>query len=492
LSTLKGHSDIIETLTYTEKDPLLIYSGGASSEIRRWERLQLNSFMYSHDKICFLKDAESFIKKHQDREINMNRKVEKPKLKSVRRRYSQILNTLPSSGFSGGNKSLNNLEMMLLPINIGFSELNKDFIEENTPKKEKKRPIKLKPSCLKLVYVDEYDYLISGYEDSRIVVWGYNDEILKIPINIADKDKGVKDSTNISPQNVQDITNSDSVTNRVSGLSIKYIFERHKGSISGLVTFSIDNTYWLISTGFDRRICVWNLTTGKFQDVLRIAGQPKEKEELAADDIITDIDYNPNRREYAYSSGDHMIYLRKFSQKGDEMPLQAVLQGHDDEVKQIKWNNIHKVWISGSDDRTIRIWPETGIPCLRVINNIGMVTALCVDLINGCIISGANDHVIRIFDPTKNYEIVQKHYGHQDEIKSIIHIAARNNYVSASWDGTIRVWNSYTQKTRSLQNQTFKNIERKNKLHGSSSSLDTPHLTLLTACYERYQSHQGQ
>jgi len=30
-----------------------------------------------------------------------------------------------------------------------------------------------------------------------------------------------------------------------------------------------------------------------------------------------------------------MIYLRKFSPKGDEMPLQAVLQGHEEEVKQV-------------------------------------------------------------------------------------------------------------------------------------------------------------
>jgi len=31
-----------------EKEPLLIFSGGAYSEIQRWERLQLNSFMYRY------------------------------------------------------------------------------------------------------------------------------------------------------------------------------------------------------------------------------------------------------------------------------------------------------------------------------------------------------------------------------------------------------------------------------------------------------------
>ncbi|ORX42833.1 WD40 repeat-like protein [Piromyces finnis] len=451
-STLKGHSDIIETLTFTEKEPLLIFSGGAYSEIQRWERLQLNSFMYSHDTVCFLKDIENIKTSNKE---DKRKKLEKPKLKSIRRRYSQIMNTMPSSNYSG-SKSLNNLEMMMLPLDIGDMELNKNLVDEPTNKSNKKKQLKIKPSCLKLIYEENFDYLISGYEDSRIIVWGYNDEVLKIPI--PEKDKS-KNGTLATIPNVSDTGNSDSVTNRVSGLSIKYVFERHKSSISGLVSFCLDNTYWLISSGFDRRICVWNLSTGKFQDVLRIAGQPKDKEELAADDIITDIDYNPNRKEYAYASADRMIYLRKFSPKGDEMPLQAVMQGHEEEVRQIKWNNTYKIWVSGSDDRTIRIWPETGIPCLKVINNIGIVTTLCMDVVNGCIISGANDHIIRIYDPAKGYENVQKHCGHQDEVKSIIHIPTRNQYISASWDGTIRVWNAYIQKSRISLNQPQKNIE---------------------------------
>ena len=49
-----------------------------------------------------------------------------------------------------------------------------------------------------------------------------------------------------------------------------------------------------------------------------------------------------------------------------------------------------------------------------------------MDSLNGCIISGADDHIIRIYDPQKEYENVQKHCGHQDEIKAIIHIPSRN------------------------------------------------------------------
>ena len=136
-----------------------------------------------------------------------------------------------------------------------------------------------------------------------------------------------------------------------------------------------------------------------------------------------------------------MAYIRKFSTDGSDMKLLAVLQGHDAEVTQIKWHAKLKQWITGSEDRTIRIWPATGIPCLRVINHDGTVTALCIDNLNNCVITGSQDKIIRVFDFEKGDEVVQKHFGHCDEVRSIIHLPARNQYVSASWDNTVRIWN---------------------------------------------------
>lgn len=53
LTVLPGHSDIVECLTFSitcfnidSKDPILIFSGGDDGVIRKWERLQLNTFMY--------------------------------------------------------------------------------------------------------------------------------------------------------------------------------------------------------------------------------------------------------------------------------------------------------------------------------------------------------------------------------------------------------------------------------------------------------------
>lgn len=123
------------------------------------------------------------------------------------------------------------------------------------------------------------------------------------------------------------------------------------------------------------------------------------------------------------------------------MALSVVLQGHEADVTSVKWNKINQTWITGSEDRTVRVWPGDGIPCLRVINNDSPVTALCVDVFNGCIITGAEDHILRVFDPTKNDEVVQKNVGHEDQISSIVHVAVRNQYITGSWDNSVRVWN---------------------------------------------------
>jgi len=36
--------------------------------------------------------------------------------------------------------------------------------------------------------------------------------------------------------------------------------------------------------------------------------------------------------------------------------LSAVLQGHEAEVTQVRWNAVLTKWITGSEDGTIRVW----------------------------------------------------------------------------------------------------------------------------------------
>ena len=86
-----------------------------------------------------------------------------------------------------------------------------------------------------------------------------------------------------------------------------------------------------------------------------------ESDELASDGIIMDLTYSPERyadyfcwtfswkifhcklhllhfcrNEFAYASSDKLVYIRQFSDRGAEMTLSAVLQGHEAEVTQVR------------------------------------------------------------------------------------------------------------------------------------------------------------
>ncbi|KAI8611101.1 WD40-repeat-containing domain protein [Chytriomyces sp. MP71] len=442
ITVLSGHSDAVECLTFTMKEPLLIFSGGSDGFIRKWERLQLNTFMYSQENLTLPKEE-----RHEE-EIAVNSFSKNPEERRKRQNalHKQITEKLDrwKRGLEEDiNKQDNQVELMSSDAKRAFKRNQTKLktglaLDKGMDRDGKMAGLSIKGSkqgVLTLFYYEDMDLLVSGYEDSRIRVWGYNEEAVKyVP------DEGER-TTETDPMGVS----NESVTNRVAGMTLKYTLSDHKDSVTGIACFFRDGRHWMISTGWDRRICIFDLKLGKLHDVFR-SQKGLGKEELAADGIILDMEYAPERNEFGYASADKSAYIRRFSSKGDEMLLQAVLIGHEAEVTKIKWSRRHQQWITGSEDRTIRIWAAEGLPVISVINNDGPVTALCIDAINGCIIAGSQDKCIRVFDPEKKDEVAQKNVGHTDEIRAIIHIPVRHQYVTSSLDNTVRIWNAYMKK----------------------------------------------
>lgn len=49
---------------------------------------------------------------------------------------------------------------------------------------------------------------------------------------------------------------------------------------------------------------------------------------------------------------------------------------------------------------------------------------------------------MRVYEPTRQ-ELVQQHHGHSDAVRCILHVPEKQQYITASWDHTIRVWRAY-------------------------------------------------
>jgi WD40 repeat protein len=102
--------------------------------------------------------------------------------------------------------------------------------------------------------------------------------------------------------------------------------------------------------------------------------------------------------------------------------------------------------VSGSHDRTIRIWDaKTGLTLGTPLKgHTAGVLSVAYSSDGQCIISGSADRTIRIWDARTGSVIGKPLTGHSDLIWSVVYSPNDRHIASASEDGTIRVWDSFS------------------------------------------------
>ncbi|XP_043925379.1 vegetative incompatibility protein HET-E-1-like [Protopterus annectens] len=421
-SVLHGDQPM-ECLSYTQKAPILLFTGHSDGTFVKWERRHFSRHTYS---------KESF------------RIKERNTLSRQKRAYT----ARPSKRYFNEHKKKQVPSYQIL-----------DQLEHRPSTAVQKN--KAATRLVRCLFVEELDLLVLSSEDGNIYVWGFDDFLAstfrKLEAKIAQWENTEKpdfwsdrllDAVSSSDAEMDEKNASSSASKRLSGFICKKVLAGHFQSVTGLVVIGKDcgfNTIYLLSGGWDCRLCIWDLEQGIQQDTFHNADLEgwNELREVACDGAILDLAYSPKRNEFAYSSTDGLIYVRHFSPVGHEMRLLNVLQGHEAEVSCIIWHPLVDRWVSGSEDGTIRVWSEDGMTCEQVLDVKGGITCLNIDKVNGCIIAGSNN-TLWVYD-TESYHLVQRHTGHTDSIRSVIHIPRKKQYMSASWDCTVRIWNAYSK-----------------------------------------------
>jgi len=292
-------------------------------------------------------------------------------------------------------------------------------------------------SVNKLIFVEDMDILVAASEDSNVYVWAFDDQAMH----------ELKDSIPVGDKMFHKM-GDETVTNRVAGLTCRQVLNKHTQSVTGLALVSQQkqlSTSYLLSCGADRKLCMWDLKRGSLVGTyVNSAGC-----EIASEEAITDIAYANGRQEFAYSSADKLIYIRKFCIQPSNWRLLHVLQGHESEVSHIIWNSVSHAWVSGSDDCTLRTWTLEQGDYLRIVTSVVdtqcPITALTCDVLNGAVIVGLQD-VIRVYE-SGTMKRLSTHTGHRDSVRGLMHVPERSQYISISWDGSICIWNSYNPTT---------------------------------------------
>ncbi len=131
------------------------------------------------------------------------------------------------------------------------------------------------------------------------------------------------------------------------------------------------------------------------------------------------------------------IILDKILAACGPMPARelAVGRGHDNLVFTVCVTNDGKI-VSGSADKTIRVWDMQGNQLATCWGHEGSVYSVCVTA-GGKIVSGAIDKAIRVWDMRGKELTICR--GHEQAVYSVC-ITADGKIVSGSFDKTVRVW----------------------------------------------------
>lgn len=120
-----------------------------------------------------------------------------------------------------------------------------------------------------------------------------------------------------------------------------------------------------------------------------------------------------------------------------------ILKGHEDWVWDFDVLESEHLLISGSEDKTIKIWSLNSGECLKTIYDSKQVRAISVAQKNKLIASGTEEHSVKIWDINSG-ALIQKLEIHKDIVRAVIFSNDNRVLVSASDEGLIVIWSTIT------------------------------------------------
>jgi WD40 repeat protein len=128
-------------------------------------------------------------------------------------------------------------------------------------------------------------------------------------------------------------------------------------------------------------------------------------------------------------------------------PLIRTFEGHEGRVLAVAVTPDARRAVSGSDDKTLRIWDLDSGQILRTLQgHSGSVNALAITPDGGRAVSASSDRTLRLWD-LGDGEIIRTLEGHTDSVLAVALTPDGLRAVSASDDRTLRLWDLESGQT---------------------------------------------
>jgi WD40 repeat protein len=124
---------------------------------------------------------------------------------------------------------------------------------------------------------------------------------------------------------------------------------------------------------------------------------------------------------------------------------QATLGGHTDTVTAAAWAPNGKVLVTGSRDKTARVWEASGGKPLRILGEHGApVTAIAVAG-DGKVATGSADKIVRVW-PAKGDTATQSLAGHRNTVTAVAWSRDNRTLATGGTDRDVILWSADTGK----------------------------------------------
>ena len=159
----------------------------------------------------------------------------------------------------------------------------------------------------------------------------------------------------------------------------------------------------------------------------------QEKNRFGHSSDITSIAFNPDGKSIVSGSGDKTVKL--WSLEGKEL---QTFKGHSSDITSIAFNPDGKSIVSGSSDKTVKLWSLEGKELQTFKGHSDRINSVAFSSDGKTIATGSDDKTVKLW--SLEGKELQTFKGHSSDITSIAFNPDGKSIVSGSSDKTVKLW----------------------------------------------------